>query len=347
MIYQWHKSAWNKLRKGIGEHHPTLLLHGPAGTGKRHFGEVFARFLLCNSPTEADLPCMTCRACHWFSLGTHPDFRLLTIDALRPQATSVVESQTDDAARSEKKAATQITIEQIRDLQTFLSLSTHRAGGWRVVLIHPAESMNTFAANALLKILEEPPARTVFLLIADELRRLLPTVVSRCRRYPMPGADPARALVWLHEQGVGQPEVLLAQAGGAPLMALANAAEQEDRRRFLDQLSRLANVGAALQLAGAAQKVALPTVVRWLSTWCYDLMAARLAGGRVRYHPDYRKAIETLAARVELDQLLIYQDLLKAAAHSVAHPLNPRLFLEQLLLSYSETIASASAVGHA
>ncbi|MES2354767.1 MAG: DNA polymerase III subunit delta' [Pseudomonadota bacterium] len=340
MIYAWHEPAWAQLRAGRVNQHHALLLHGPVGTGKRRFANLFAQALLCVNSKETGLPCDKCADCHWFSQGTHPDFRLLTPDALRLEAEAASEGATEESTRGEKKAAVQITIDQVRELQNFVSLTTHRNGGKRVVLIHPAEAMNIFAGNALLKMLEEPSAETVFLLITDDTRRLLPTIISRCRRFPLPGVARAEALAWLRQQGIPEAEVLLAQAGGAPLAALAMAetGETEERRRFLDQLARLSAPDTALELAALSQKTALFTVVRWLSTWCYDLMAIRLTG-TIRYHLDYSEAIKTLAQRLSLDQLLIYQDLLKAAARSYTHPLNPRLFLEQLLLSYCQTIA--------
>jgi len=264
------------------------------------------------------------------------------------EAEAASEGSTEEGARGEKKAAVQITIDQVRELQNFVSLTTHRNGGKRVVLIHPAEAMNVFAANALLKMLEEPSVGTMFLLITDDIRRLLPTIISRCRRFPLPGVGSAEALAWLEQQGIKDAEVLLAQAGGAPLtaLALAETGEADERRRFLDQLARLGTPDTALELAAQSQKTALATVVRWLSTWCYDLMAMRMAG-TIRYHLDYREAIKSLAQRLSVDQLLIYQDLLKASARSYTHPLNPRLFLEQLLLSYCQTIAASLTSEHA
>ncbi|MBA2690185.1 MAG: DNA polymerase III subunit delta' [Burkholderiales bacterium] len=325
-----------------------MLMHGPAGTGKRHFAEALAASLLCGSLDSDGSACGVCSSCHWFDQRSHPDFRLLSPEGLLSEPAASSLTYIEDNAGEHKKSATQITIEQIRELRSFVSLSAHKQGGTRVVLIHPADSINVFAANALLKMLEEPPAQTLFLLVTDELRRLLPTIISRCRRYPMPGAEGGQALDWLRQQGIGDAESLLAQAGGAPVAAsaLAKAGLQAERRHFFDQLITMSGPGSALALAALVQKIALPTVLRWLSTWCYDLLAVHHAGS-IRYHLDYRDAITQVASRLLLDRLLVYLDLLKAAAASVAHPLNPRLFLEQLLLSYSQTIAPSSASGHA
>src|SRR5690606_14394461 len=84
----------------------------------------------------------------------------------------------------------------------------------------PAHAMNAIAANALLKLLEEPPPNTVFLLVADAPDRLLPTLVSRCRRLALPAPDVARSLQWLVDNGVDDAENHLAASGGAPLAAL-------------------------------------------------------------------------------------------------------------------------------
>ena len=84
-------------------------------------------------------------ACNWFEQGNHPDFRLLQPDSLAVDA---------DTEESKKKASQQITIDQIRELDEFFTVGTHRAG-LRIVLVNPTEAMNRNAANSLLKTLEE------------------------------------------------------------------------------------------------------------------------------------------------------------------------------------------------
>jgi len=345
MIYPWQETAWKRLQDGKRQQHHALLIHGPAGTGKRRFVEIYAQSLLCTDHDEDGLPCGRCSDCRWLDQQTHPDFRLLTPDALRADPLEPAAITDEDAARGEKKASNQITIDQVRGLRDFLGLTAHRAVGSRVIVIQPAEAMNGAAANALLRMLEEPPARTFFLLVADEIRRLLPTILSRCHRYPMPAVSSALAYEWLQGQGVADTGTLLAQAGGAPMAALAQAGDQNERKFFLDRLSSLAGPGAALDLAAAVQKLPPHTVLRWLVTWCYDLVAARVAN-EIRYHPDYAEVLRVLAPTPAIDRLLQYQDRLKIAVHSVAHPLNPRLFLEQLLLSYTQTITPSSSYGH-
>jgi DNA polymerase-3 subunit delta' len=152
---------------------------------------------------------------------------------------------------------------------------------------------------------------------------------------PLPNTEEASA--WLHDHGVQDPQLILAQSGGAPLeaLALADAEYQADRREFLAHLSKLRSSGAALELAAIAQRLALPVPLRWLATWCYDLFRARLTGA-VKYNLDYVEPIRAIAGKMAMDRLLLFEERLRIAAESVSHPLNPRLFLEHLLLSYAQ-----------
>src|SRR5690606_27063109 len=114
-----------------------------------------------------------------------------------------------DKKKAAKTPSKEIKIDQIRALADFMNISTHRQG-MRVILLYPAEALNTAAANALLKTLEEPPPNTMFLLVSNSLDRLLPTILSRCRKFAltMPGKD--EALQWLNEQGVADADAWLA-----------------------------------------------------------------------------------------------------------------------------------------
>ncbi len=162
---------------GRGDRLPhALLLHGPPGIGKRRLGRALARALLCETTDDAlrlDGGCGACRACGWFDRGNHPDFRRVTSEAIAA-AEGVAEPDDGDdeagdaPAKSSKAPSRDVKIEQIRALQRFLAVGTHR-GHARVVLLYPVEALNAIAANALLKMLEEPPPETIFVLVADHV----------------------------------------------------------------------------------------------------------------------------------------------------------------------------------
>ncbi len=199
------------------------LIHGLAGIGKLQFASAAAASLLCESPRQG-LACGECAACAWVASGNHPDLRRIRPEAvaLEEGAEAAAESEDADAAAAasagtgaKRAPSRDIRVDQIRALESWFNTATHR-GGWRVALLYPAQALNMISANALLKVLEEPPAHTVFLLVADAPDRLLPTLLSRCRRLPLATPVPAQALQWLASQNVDDAASWLAAAGGAP-----------------------------------------------------------------------------------------------------------------------------------
>jgi DNA polymerase III subunit delta' len=332
-IFSWHRAPLKALFARRDKLPHAMLVQGHAGIGKVEFARVAAQSLLCEAP-EDDFACGTCAACGWFAEGNHPDYREILPESLKADDSEA--EAAGDSDKAEKKSA-QITIDQVRDLRQFVSLSTHR-DGFRVLLIHPAEAMNPAAANALLKTLEEPTPRTLILLVADQPGRLLATVKSRCQALVLQPPEKAEAVAWLKEQGVNDADVLLAQAGGAPLLALEWADEgyQSQRKQFLDALGELKR-SDWLSVAGAFEKSDLTQVVHWLQTWCCDLITMKQIG-EARHHPDYESAIKRVAADAPLAPLFRYESALRQSRRTIQHPLNARLLLEQLLISYAQAV---------
>jgi DNA polymerase III subunit delta' len=326
-IYPWQTASWETLGRYRAQLPHAILLRGREGQGAEALGRVFAESLLCESPAEAAFPCGRCPACNWLAQGNHPDFRLLQPESLAPDPVDPDESAAPP--RKEKKSD-QIRVDQVRELQDFLAIGTHRAG-LRVVLIDPAEAMNPNTQNALLKSLEEPPPGTVFVLVANNTERLLPTVRSRCVGLDVPAAGQPAALVWLKEQGVADAEGLLAAAGGAPLAALDLAAAAEARERFVAGLRDPQS--DALQLADRAQGIPPAHLVACLQRWCYDLLSARV-GGKIRYYPKYEGVISDISRSCRASHLAGYLRTLAEARALAQHPLNARLFFEDLLIRY-------------
>jgi DNA polymerase III subunit delta' len=334
LIHPWNASLFRQL-SADPEHMPhALLLHGPAGVGKLDLATELARWALCQRP-DTDGACGACDACNWFDQGNHPDFR--RVEPVEPEA------EEEDAALSRKvpkKGGRVIKVEAIRDIGEFLSLTAHR-GGWRVALIHPAEFMNPAAANALLKTLEEPPERVLLLLVSHQPGRLLPTVMSRCRKVAVPLPERESALAWLRAAGLAEPASQLAEAGGAPLAALGYAEPERAARReaFLDLLAQPRQLDACL--AAQTFQPMLAEAWGWLTRWVHDLLAQRLAS-HTHYFPARQEAVARIAIVCSLAELLAYQRELAQAGRWLRHPLNAQLLLESWLIRYGE-IAGASA----
>ena len=332
-ILPWHQAALTELLSRRDKLPHALLVYGKQGIGKVEFARAMAQSLLCEAPDHG-IACGKCPACGWFREGNHPDFRELLPESMNEDEVDA-DAPLDPEAR-EKKKSKEIKIEQIRDIAAFMTLTTHRAG-FRVLLVHPAEAMNPAAANALLKTLEEPPPHTVILLVTDRIGRLLATIKSRCQRLMVPFPDEPTALQWLKAQGIGDAATALSQACGAPLdaMAFADADYQAERKAFVQVLAD--SNADYLAAAQAFEKSNLANVLTWLQTWVGDLALSRFTG-EVRHHRDQKAAISRIATRVNLPGLFRYESQLRQARRSVHHPLNARLLLEQLLISYSQAI---------
>ena len=334
-VFPWHQTDFDRLRASLATLPHALLIHGPQGIGKLAFARSVGQTFLCEQPTHVLRPCNRCAACNWFNASNHPDFRLI-------EPASLAES-TDAEEGGEKRGGQRIRIEQIRELPDFINVSSHR-GGPKVILLHPAESLNANAANALLKSLEEPPAGTHFLLVAHRARFLLPTIKSRCRQLALPVPEPGVATEWLRTQGVKDPELALAQAGGAPLLAqqLTEQGYWEQRHDFLKHISN--REFDALSLAERLRDCPVPHIVGWLQKWTYDLVLGKTTG-RVRYNPDFKRELETLAAGMgELSALRFHRETIRLQ-RVIDHPLNPRLLFEQLLLDYSALVHTGALPG--
>ncbi len=331
-IYPWQQDDWTRLQSLRERASQGLLFQGMKGIGKLELALNFARALLCQHPLASGFACGVCPSCHWLEQDSHPDFRIVQPDS---EATEVEMEAVEPGRKSGKKPSRQISVAQIRALADFMGMSAHQ-GGRRVVIIHPAETMNSNAANALLKNLEEPPAGLLFILITHKPQQLLPTILSRCLVMPLAAPDAAMATRWLAGQGVKNPADALAVAGFSPLQAKLTEAESGSDVR--DKLLRAVRQPASLDvfaLADALQKTEQALVVQWLQQWCYDLSSQKLTG-KLRYHPHEQAAISQLVAPLDALNLARLQSYLQTAKREAQHTLNPKLFFESMLFTYCQ-----------
>jgi len=208
-----------------------------------------------------------------------------------------------------------------------------------VLVIRPAEALHPNAANALLKTLEEPPPGTLIVLVSGEPSRVLATIRSRCRRVALSAPDAPTALAWLEAQGVEAPQVALAGAGGAPLLARDLALPEEVllRRKVIAELSRPGGA-EAVSFATGLTRESLERTVYWMQTWVADLVRFR-AGGGIRHHGDAAQALQAKARAASLEGLFALERELRGARRLASHPLNPRLMAEHLLMAYNRATA--------
>jgi DNA polymerase III subunit delta' len=171
--YPWQLHDWQQLTQLLNLHKlpHAVIFTGAKGIGKQHLAAAFVQLVLCASPVvdaeKSLIPCKQCRNCQLNAAQTHPDLFWLLPE-------------------EEGKA---IKIDQVRELNAALA-QTANQGGYKCVIIDPADAMNTNAANALLKTLEEPAAKTLMILITNQLSRVIPTIRSRCRQIKLTSPSP-------------------------------------------------------------------------------------------------------------------------------------------------------------
>lgn len=202
------ETALLEAMRGARLHH-AWMISGPEGVGKATLAFRFARRLLAGGTETLALP------------PEHPVFRRVAAASHADLLT--IEREWDEKKKRMKKT---IAAETAREIPGFLHL-TPAEGGWRVVIVDGAEDLNTQSANALLKVLEEPPPRAILMLITAAPGRLLPTIHSRCRQLVLPPlAEPDMRQVlaaYLPDMPAPDRARLLALAEGSPGRALALA----------------------------------------------------------------------------------------------------------------------------
>ncbi len=315
----WQSGQWGRLNRQIveGTLPHALLLSGVRFTGRERFALALARRILCERP-DGGLNCGSCHACEMTAAGSHSDFRWLG---------------------PEGKSNT-IKIDSVREVLAFAAKTASHGRG-KVIVFSPAEAMNTNAANALLKCLEEPPPETWLILLAAQPHRIPATVRSRCQqlRLPRPGRD--ESLAWL-DASTGkreESEKWLDLAEGLPLLADELFTAPDAEARIASRIACAALLAGKVDVpaaVGMLESAALPQVLEQIAS----LLRSRISAAGSEWLQSRRgRAVFAL-----LDEVMQAQ----RAVNSGANPnrqLMCEVFLEKLhfLLGGEQVGASIGA----
>jgi DNA polymerase-3 subunit delta' len=296
------------------------LVVGPRHVGKGTLAFNLAQALNCDSP---ETPCGQCRSCQRILEGKHADVTPLGLDS-----------------------KTEIGIDDIRGLQRLANLPPYE-GKYKVFIIDDAEYLSTEAANSLLKILEEPPQRVVWLLLAAEEEHLLPTIISRCQRLelkPVPSEQVQETLVSSYNIEVNRAKLLAQLCRGRfgwALSALANDDILEQRSQRIDRLVSLSTANLGHRFAYAQElasqfsqnrRAGAEIIETWLDWW-RDLMLIKGDCHEAIVNIDYEKALEEQVRGLSLSDIKGFLSSLCLLQEEISKNVNPRLALERLMLN--------------
>jgi DNA polymerase-3 subunit delta' len=310
------------------------LSHAYLFVGQSHVGKMtlainLAQALNCEQEAQ---PCGQCRSCLLIAAGNHPDVQLIGRMA-----------NADSGEASTKK---EISIAQIKEIQRSAGLQPYE-GRHRVFIIDGAEYLNEESANCLLKTLEEPPPKVLFILLTVNDGRLLPTIVSRCQRvelFPLPASVIEQALI---EQWQAAPEkagVLSRLCRGAIGWAVSAAHDEsliQERSQRLDELVSLNDASLEQRFAFAARLAAQFSKNRdaveemlelWLEWW-RDIILTNEGCSQFITNIDKEAVLRNHAEYYSLTGIRAFMEAIREALGQLEQNANPRLVLEVLMLS--------------
>ncbi len=287
-----------------------LLFLGTSGTGAVAAALDFVQALHCRE--DGAVACRSCAACHKVTSLNHPDSALLF-----PFSRSVKEEDRQAALHEVWQSPYHyplpndnagIAIDRVREMQRQFTHSAF-AGGWRTTLILHADQMRVEAANAMLKTLEEPPVRSLMILIAPQANALLPTIVSRCQFVKFPALSARDISVGLTTRGVDETtaDFISRTCGGDFRRALdmtdGQVADRQDRSfRFLEALLGEQEERTFEALAKLDRQEALD-ILAGAEIWLRDALLLQCGRGNCIANADQVDNVGRLAEVFDLDQL--------------------------------------------
>jgi DNA polymerase-3 subunit delta' len=302
---------------------PAYLFVGPAGVGKRTTAMALAKALNC--PVQNGNACEQCAVCQRIERRLHPDIHLV-----EPQGQV-------------------IKIDQVRQLREVLALQAYE-GRVKVAILDDVGKLTIEASNALLKVLEEPPMQTLFVLICQHLGSIPATLTSRAQvlRFGLLAHAQVVALLRQHGREPGLAERASCLSGGRPGSALTLdlPATLERRTEALQLWTQGRSGDAAVILASAEQwakrKSDLNALFEMFLSLIRDAAVSRAGGEQtLLLHADIREALSPLAAGVASAPLWDMFEIVHSTQEAIAHNANPQLALEVMLFKIGDTYERA------
>jgi DNA polymerase III subunit delta' len=317
--YPWQQSQWQQLQSAYAQERLShaLLLSGIEGIGLEQFAYSLAARLLCRDVQDDSLACGMCKPCVLFQAGNHPDF---------------VNIEPEEKGK-------QIKVDTIRSLVDFVQLKSHYAE-YKIAIISPAEAMNRNAANSLLKTLEEPPAKSLLILLSVQPSLLPITIRSRCQQLQFTPVQDGEGLSWLQSrlgEDADKGSDLLTMAQGGPLRALSML-DSGGLQQQMDLIEDLASLRLRNNDPVKIAKKWLELDAREVIKHLLDLFVimSRLKLGVSLNNSSIHRHLQRLINGLDLLQLIKCHDVLLKHYYAVTGPisLNKQGLLEDFIISW-------------
>ena len=312
MIYNWQHHDYQHLAASFQQGRlSALLLDGAKHSGYGELIQELIKFMLCLQPQD-NQACGRCSSCTLFELNNHPDYYVLS-------------------GESDEKKTAPIKVEQVRQAIEFAATSAH-AANLKVIYLPDANQLNLNSANALLKILEEPPANCRFILYASNKNRILPTIRSRCLDFHLTTPAIADAAMVVGE--LENKDFWLNYYDGEPFFVAPFSSEQ--LKCLLNCLLRpsIDNIFAVSKNLDP-KKVGMAQLLDFILKWLGDLLAVQQSA-TANYFCDYQEQVQPLLPRLNLEELFQFNQEVVFLREWSEHPLNQKLQLEALLFNYQQ-----------
>lgn len=319
-----HEKSIRWLRQAILQKRVvhSYLFWGNEGIGKKYVALQFAKALNClNKGWEIGDACDSCASCKKIDHSLHPD-----VLVLEP------EGQT-------------LKVEQVREMQKDLAYRPYE-GRYRVIILSAADRMAPQMSNTLLKTLEEPPLHTILILIANHLRGMLPTILSRCQSIPFRPLPTSLVSQWLVEKkGINEKEAsllaLLSEGSLGKALEIKEEIEQIAREDLLKQwvgvksftLQEIERLIDSLP----SQRQNLLLILEISKSLLRDLIITKISKDFSEWiHPDLSEAYKDIASQWDFSSLFYRLDTLQKTMMAIQKNANTRLALETMMLSWAE-----------
>ncbi len=348
MMLSWHQENWESFVTSFGNFHHAQIVTAPEGYGLREFCLSMAQYSLCSEvDEEPNTWCGVCQNCQLFSAGTHPDFHVICNEMESAQGRidliGEYSHRYQDPAVGDKKSTLKkiIPIDQIRALIETFGHRPHIAPR-KVALILPADRLNINAANALLKLLEEPPEDSLLILLSSEPSRLPPTVLSRCVQIQLPRPSDQQVRSWLEDQITSEDiDLALELTDGAPFKArqiCQSGQLQVQKELFIGLIGVCQRTTSLYQLSKSLQNVDFEEVIKWLQCFIMDMLRWKNTGKNPWWNN--RSGQDNLPHRFSNERLFQVYDRLCVYRRIARGSLNEELALDTIFLTIQKSVHS-------